>query len=588
MCPNTVRHCWETVEITLKATHAYANPYTDVTVWVDLEGPGFSERCYGFWDGGATFRVRVTATAPGEWCWTSGCRPADPGLRGKTGVFTAVEWTEEEKQENPCRRGFIRPTDNGHAFQYADGTPFFLLGDTWWPAGTFRYPLADRDVEHPPGPGMTLQDALRYRAGQGYNSVAMIAAFPAWANDGRPAKLVADDGTCIRQAWEQAGTGSAKDMHDETGNRPFRFPGRVPGYEDVFPDIERPNPAYWRSFDATVRYMNSVGFIPFIEVARRDVGQAWRKYYDWPESYVRYVQYVWSRLQANNCLLSPIHYDWRECTIRTDEWNAAANLVVERYGPPPFGQPVGCNPDGSSLHNFGHVDRARWLSFHQIGNRRTHESHEMLPEQFHQKPPVPSINGEPYYEGWHQGPQAPVGSAEAARNCRGALWGSVLSGALGGHVYGAEGLWAGDVEPEAEHRWWESLTWPSGAQMQHCRSFLLSQGTRYRDLVPQADLVQPSRAGAPDTYRGWAYCARTEEWGLLMLYFEKDCPRATIEGLPPGREYEARWFDPREGEWLEEPGRLAADQQGELPLPPFPGEAETSQTDWALKLTAVG
>jgi len=86
---------------------------------------------------------------------------------------------------------------------------------------------------------------------------------------------------------------------------------------------------------------------------------------------------------------------------------------------------------------------------------------------------------------------------------------------------------------------------------------------------------------------GWTYCARTREWGLLMFYFEKDCPRATLEGLPQGGQYEAKWFDPREGKWLEEPGHVAADQQGGLPLPPFPGKAETSNTDWALKLTAT-
>jgi len=37
------------------------------------------------------------------------------------------------KQANVCRRGNIRTTANGHAFEYADATPCFLLGDTWWP-----------------------------------------------------------------------------------------------------------------------------------------------------------------------------------------------------------------------------------------------------------------------------------------------------------------------------------------------------------------------------------------------------------------------------------------------------------------------
>jgi len=58
-------HIWEKQEVTLTAARYYANPYTDVTVWLDLSGPGFRKRVYGFWDGGQVFRVRLLATAPG-------------------------------------------------------------------------------------------------------------------------------------------------------------------------------------------------------------------------------------------------------------------------------------------------------------------------------------------------------------------------------------------------------------------------------------------------------------------------------------------------------------------------------------------
>jgi hypothetical protein len=115
-------HVWEKVEITLRAEKAYANPYTEVEVWIDLKGPGFEKRCYGFWDGGGTFRVRVLATAPGEWSWKSGSAPADPGLAGKSGSFTAIAWTDMEKDENPCRRGMLKRSANGHAFEYAGGS----------------------------------------------------------------------------------------------------------------------------------------------------------------------------------------------------------------------------------------------------------------------------------------------------------------------------------------------------------------------------------------------------------------------------------------------------------------------------------
>src|SRR5579863_8645082 len=68
-------HVWEKQEITLTAANSFANPYTDVTVWVDLTGPDFKKRIYGFWDGDRTFHVRVVATHPGAWTWRSGSAP---------------------------------------------------------------------------------------------------------------------------------------------------------------------------------------------------------------------------------------------------------------------------------------------------------------------------------------------------------------------------------------------------------------------------------------------------------------------------------------------------------------------------------
>jgi hypothetical protein len=93
-------HVWEMQEITFQAKNSYKNAYTDATVWVDLSGPGFNKKVYGFWDGGNTFRVRVVATKPGAWTWKSGSTPNDAGLSGKTGSFTAVDWTEEKKRKS--------------------------------------------------------------------------------------------------------------------------------------------------------------------------------------------------------------------------------------------------------------------------------------------------------------------------------------------------------------------------------------------------------------------------------------------------------------------------------------------------------
>ncbi len=578
---------WQKVDVALQAENFFQNPYKEVEVWVDLRGPKFQKRCYGFWDGGNTFRVRVLATAPGEWTWESGSNIVDPGLRGKRGSFTARAWSEKEILENPCRRGMIRPSKNGHAFEYADGTPYFLLGDTWWSTATFRYPWRNDDRKRPMGPGAGFQDYVKFRKSQGFNCVALIAAFPNWANDGKPSTLELEDGTVLRNAWRQPGTNSAKDMHDEDDNRAFLFPGKVPGYEKFFPDVDRINPKYFQSLDRKMDYLNDCGFVPFIEVSRRDIGQGWKKFYDWPESYTRYIQYIWSRYQANICLFSPIHFDWHGKSIPADDWNTAANLVIEKYGHPPFGTLAGCNPSGSSMRWFDHRKDSKWITFHQMGNFRTHDNYALLTEIFNAVPPLPGINGEPYYSGMED---APGGTETSALYCRSGMYGSVLSGGLGGHIYGAGGwdgaLWGGNVEEAAENHIWDAMKWPSGAQMQHLGTFLLSQGRRYQDLVPRVDLISPNRSGKEKGYTGWAYCARTEEKDFFLIYFEKDCPKAAVSGARPGKNYRATWFNPRTGQWIQgNPENLTADRTGKIHLPPFPDNSTNSEMDWGLKLT---
>jgi hypothetical protein len=430
---------------------------------------------------------------------------------------------------------------------------------------------------------MGLKDAVRCRKAQGYNSVAIVLAYPSWANDGKPRNICDADGDCLRDAWQQAGTESPQDMHDEDGNRPFHFPGRIPGFEDVFPDVDRINPAYFRSFDRKVEYMNSQGFLPFVEPARRDVGQAWMKYYDWPDSYARYVHYVWTRLQAYNCLLSPIHYDWSGYTMPAEVWGVAANRIIELYGTPPFEQPVGCNPAGTSYGCFGHTDSAKWLTFHQVGNWRTHDCNDAMAEMFRLPGPVPCLNGEPFYDGWPE-TNPTGGSEDSTRRCRSSIYGSILSGGLAGHVYGAAGLWPGKVEPEANVKLWDAIEWPAGEQMPHAAAFLMSAGDRYQDLEPDHTCIDPSRSGPPDSHEGWAYCARTSDAAVLLLYFEAGCPSAIVSSLAPNGTYEAHWFNPRSGEWLDDSERLRADDAGVAILPPYPGGQDPAALDWALKL----
>jgi hypothetical protein len=106
----------------------------------------------------------------------------------------------------------------------------------------------------------------------------------------------------------------------------------------------------------------------------------------------------------------------------------------------------------------------------------------------------------------------------------------------------------------------------------------MSEGTRLGDLVPNAELVTPNKSGPTEGNRGWAFCARTPEKDLFLLYFEADCPQATVRGALADGAYQAQWFDPRTGAWIDA-GTLNADQRCYIALPAFPDEG-----DWGMKL----
>lgn len=576
-------HVWEKVELRFEAAADYPNAYTDVVVWVDLEGPGFSKRVYGFWDGGRAFAVRVLASAPGTWTWTSGSAPSDAGLSGKSGSFEAVAWSGDELAANPNRRGMVVASADGRGLEHADGTPFFLIGDTWWSVPSFRFPLAETDEPKTPGPGATLNDYAHWRRAQGYNCVGLIAAQPAWANDGHPSTITLDDGTFVRAAWKQPGTNSAKDMHNE-GGRPFHFPGKVPGYEDVFPDLDRINPAYFQVLDRKIDYLNGLGIVPFIEASRRDSGQVWKRFHDFPESYARYVQYVFARYQANITILSPIHYDYYAQTITAAEYNEPIELMLERYGKPPFGTLMSANPNPSTYVNFGPDS---WVDLHQSGNVREHYTYWYLTEMFEAEK-KPAINGEPYYAGLHQlGTPYPLrvepDSDADGFYVRSGLYGSFLSGGLAGFIYGAEGIWQADIEPDSLYPMWDSFKWTNGGQVQHLRTFAEAKGQRYRALEPKAELVMPNKTGPDFSYYGWAYCARTPERDLFMLYFENEAPlEAKLRGVNVGARYRPTWFDPREGRWLEPADTITVEPSLVLTLPLRP-----DARDWGLMLELV-
>ena len=128
---------WQVFELDLKSEQALPNAYIDglpedasPLVRTTFKSSDLQFTIAGFWDGEKTWRVRFAPPAPGEWSYET--VSSDASLNGVRGRFTCDAATEAEKQANPTLRGFIRVAESGRYFEYADGTPFLWIGDTWW------------------------------------------------------------------------------------------------------------------------------------------------------------------------------------------------------------------------------------------------------------------------------------------------------------------------------------------------------------------------------------------------------------------------------------------------------------------------
>jgi len=545
--------------------------------------------------------VRVAAITPGIWNWKSYSNVDDNGLNGKEGSFNAVVWSEKEIQQNPNRRGYIRASSNGRALEYADGTPYFMLADTWWAASTWRFPLKGitPDDNYIPKEGISFEEAVHFRKKQGYNAIAMIAAFPNWKTDEFPAQFINEDSVGVRQAWEKNGANTAKDMHDELGNMPFMPWDKSP----VIANFYRINPDYFKSLDKKIEYLNNHGFVVFLETVRRDHGPSWKRYFDWPESFARYVQYIVARYGTYNIIFSGIHLDWinKDFCLPPDVYNKALTYHYEKYGGMPYGQPHTILIDGSTYREFGHGADAPWLTMHAVGNvPRNHGFYPMLEELFALEPPYPAANLEPYYPGWYHyfhntvAGELPLPDSDRDNYFgRAQMYGSVLSGGLAGHVYGT-GAYCGNTTGEPKNEGdrpyiWEGLNYISGAQLPHLATFILSEGNAYQNCSPSRDLLMPNKAkgSKDDGLDGWSFMLLSNNKDLAFLYFENKAEIPLVKGLLPDKTYSLDWFDPIEGKWLNVDITSRTDSNGEIKIKNFPTGEQVSNRDWCLKIKSL-
>jgi hypothetical protein len=450
---------WQVSEITLTAERTCAQPFLDVEVTAEFSGPGGTLRLAAFWDGGDTWRVRFTPPTPGRWTYTITSTPDDAGLRAAGTLEVAPAAGDTPLQRHG---GFLRVAGNARCLTYADGTPFFWLGDTWWFCPSDLVPF-----------DTTYRTLVDTRARQGY-TVAHMAFLgrltPAGAHSG------------VFGEWSELLDGTV-------------------------------NPAYWQQVDAYMRYANDAGIMPVIGFGFHQGLNA-----PTPEGLRRLWRYVLARYGAfavgwllcgeYNQAGGPDGQLTEADTARIDKLLALGQFIKEHD---PFRRALTVHPWW-----YGGEGRQAWPApwYDYVLLQGGHGQDGPPPATYADARATgkPFLEGEVTYEGIFG-----FSAAVVRRNAYKAM----QCGSLG-FTYGAHGLWyptqSADDMKFADWGtpvpWWEALQAPGGAQMAHLRAIYAS--LPWWTLTPvAADTVL---TGAPDAL------ASTDGRGLTVVYLPAAVP----------------------------------------------------------------
>ncbi len=392
-------HKWEVFTLTFHTKIMYDNPYLlipvsdgEPLVKVCFKGTGGDAEGHnltleGCWNGDNEWIVNFAAPYSGEWEYNSISK--DMTLNGKKGKLKVINWDKEELKDNPIRRGFVRvhPNDSSgsHYFEYADGTPFLWIGDTWWNWTDERIRLE------------TFKRLVDNRADKGFNIGQLFVP---------------------GNGWQQVSS-----LLDST--------------------FTRLSPEHVKKVGAMIRYANSRGITVWIHGwwGRRDLKDKIGE-----EKIKRWWSYLIHRFGAYNVIWTLAGeynmYDYGGFSI--DFWKELGlyvkkedpyKRIVSLHPTPPFWNGGAGAPQWST----GDVMHSEpWLDYNQSQAGHGRYANEMIPyivvENYARKPAKPIVVTEPWYEFVEGNP--------TARDIRLAAWGAILSGAAG-HTYGGGHVWRG-------------------------------------------------------------------------------------------------------------------------------------------------
>lgn len=515
------------VEIVLTAARNYTDPFNQVTLDAVFTDPsGQKLKVPAFWAGDNIWKIRYTSSMAGNHTFHTECsETSDKGLHNISGKVIIKDY--KGKNLLFLHGGLKIAADKRH-FAYADGTPFFWLGDTWWMGLTKR-------LKWPGDVGTLSADRLK----KGFNVIQIVA-------------------------------GLYPDMpaFDERGANEAGFP-----WDTAYTKI---NPAYFNAADQRIILLAEQGLVPCV------VG-AWGYHLPWLgtekiKQHWRYIIARWGALPVVWCAAGettmPFYLSKNkkgDSELQQDEWTKVIQYMHETD---PFHRLITTHPSRTaraSLTNPSLLD----FDMHQSGHGSVaSEQSELALEGWRTKPVMPVISGESRYEALAIPLPLP---ATAARQ---AFWAHTINSGFAGHTYGANGIWQVNRREEPYGNspggnnwgitpWEDAMNLPGSAQLGYARKLIES--------LPGWNTFEPR----PDLISGWSgkdtsLCAVTAQ-GTALAYLPSP-GTIKLRLSVPGTKYTASWFNPVTGSKLQE-FLLIPDNAGNI-VASSPAEEQ----DWVLTL----
>lgn len=550
-CSKDVAETWRMTELSFTSATDYSQTRAD-QVMMDVtfthEKSGTSITRPAFWDGGNTFLVRFAPVAPGKWEWTTTC-PEDASLAGLEGSLRCKEYGGDLEI---YRRGFVTVVPGNKYFTYADGTPFFYLGDTHWGMLTEEY---DSPGHHAGNTGA--ESHFKYivdrRVEQG---------FTVYQSEPIGSSFKLGDGTVDQEDIEGFRlTDKYFEYIADAGlvhaNSQFFFPSEMTRVLSAQKDKLEQMSRYWVARFGAWPVMWTLGQ----EIDNDSYNeQGFNKNYSYNDNpWVEVAEYMHkydsyshplSGHQEHNVHTTVTGAGWKE---EVSKGRSASIFVSDEVA-------------ARTGHNW-------WAA--QWGPQFIEPAEPELIRDYYNSS-RPAVN----YEGKYCG----LWTQDFGSRVQG--WSAFLCGFCG-YGYGAIDIWlynsAFDIGApsfdgvdsisiaDKKKPWSESIEYPSAHQMGYLRSYM--ESFDWWNLVPML-CDQPEFEALSSAY---AY-ARTDNRHVLYFFAKNELSTGTIKDMKPRADVRLEWFNPRTGESMPAV-EAAVDSDGSLVLPQKP-----DTEDWTLTI----